>query len=277
MRDIPWRRVAALVLVVLAAVLGAKVTFDESGLPPVAPAPSVSPTPTAAPTVAPTPAPATAVAGSDLADNLRAEPDVVGKAAGAAKTSDLARNLAPRGPPATGKTVGPKCQVDYSGHVYSDRTARPTEFVLHYTVSHNAKGWGDVYAIRDYFKRTRVGSAHFILDFEGHCLKMVPLRSKAWTQGNANSYAYSVEIIAYGNEPAREWKAAPIFRDKILAGLVRRVMDYGGLPLRRVDPDGCVFVPGWDDHEALECGNDHQDVTPHFPYRLFGRQLRAVR
>jgi N-acetyl-anhydromuramyl-L-alanine amidase AmpD len=217
---------------------------------------------------------------SDLASNLRTETGISAK--DRAANDRIAQRLADqaptlRGPPA--KAIAPKCITDYSGHVYSDRApgVTPTEFILHYTVSHNVKGWADVYAIRDYFARTRAGSAHFLMDFEGHCLKMVPGDKKAWTQGNANSYAYSVEIIAFGDEPASAWKNAPLFKDRILARLVRSVMDAHHLPVRRVDPVGCVFPAGWADHFALECGNNHTDVRKHFPFKVFRRQLAEVR
>jgi hypothetical protein len=68
----------------------------------------------------------------------------------------------------------------------------------------------------------------------------------------------------------------PIFAKGILAALWRDVLRRNGLPLRRVNPVGCtVQRAGWTDHEALECGNDHHDVTPAFPYDVFQRQLTA--
>jgi N-acetyl-anhydromuramyl-L-alanine amidase AmpD len=213
---------------------------------------------------------------SDLDSDLRKETGI--PAADERRNEAFGQEIGGR--PREGKrAIAPPCRTDFSGHVYSDRApgVTPTEFVLHYTVSANRAGWGDVLAIRDFFERTRLGSAHFLMDFEGHCLRMVPGSEKAWTQGNANSYAYSVEIIATGQEPRGLWKESPIFRQRILARLVRSVMDAHGLPLVRVDPVGCVFPPGYTDHNHLECGNNHTDVAPHFPFRLFARQLRTVR
>lgn len=166
------------------------------------------------------------------------------------------------------------CRPDFKGRVWSSRNGqRPTEFVLHYTVSANRAGWSDVYAIRDYFARTRVGSAHYIIDFEGHCLKTVPLDGKAWTQGAANPTSISVEIVATGAESRAEWLESRLIQARVLSSLARDVMRLRGIPLRFVNPRGCVFPPGWTDHNALECGNNHHDVTPAFPYAEFQRQL----
>ena len=166
------------------------------------------------------------------------------------------------------------CRQDFSGHVYSERNGqKPTEFVLHYTVSANRPGWSDVLAIQAYFKRTRIASAHYIVDFEGHCLQMVPLPKKSWTQGAANPTSISVEVIATGRETTAQWLAAPLFTKRILASIARDAMRGHGIPLRWVDPVGCVFGPGWTDHNALECGNDHHDMTPNFPYKQFAAQL----
>jgi len=263
------RAVVGALLAAIVALVGVHVPADDGQTPtPVAPIVTVSPTPASpVPSVAPK---------SDLASDLRAEPAVPGKASGAARTNELAQQqaIARKGFRSNAPPVN--CRVDYTGHVYSDRAvARPTMFVLHYTVSANRPGWSDVYAIRDYFKRTRVGSAHYILDFEGHCLKMVPLKRKAWTQGNANSWADSVEIIATGRESRDQWKQAPIFAQKKLAALVRRTMDYHGIRVKLVDPVGCVFPSGWTDHARLECGNFHTDVLPNFPYGKLGTQLHS--
>jgi hypothetical protein len=50
-------------------------------------------------------------------------------------------------------------------------------------------------------------------------------------------------------------------------------MARNGIPIRRVDPIGCNFIPGYTDHNALECGNDHTDVLPNFPWDVLGKQL----
>jgi N-acetyl-anhydromuramyl-L-alanine amidase AmpD len=187
-------------------------------------------------------------------------------------TSILAEKLNPD-PVGGAQTV--TCRKDFSGTVYSSRNGqKPTEFILHYTVSPNRPGWGDVLGIRDYFKRTRIASSHYIVDFEGHCLQMVPTTHKSWTQGAANPWAISVEIIATGRETKAEWLRSPLFKRRVLAGLARDNMKRHGIPLKRVNPTGCVFVAGWTDHNALECGNDHTDVTPGFPYVEFSKQLR---
>ena len=132
------------------------------------------------------------------------------------------------------------CRKDFSGRVYSARGVRPMLWVNHYTVSPNRPGWGDVLGIHSYFKRTRVASSTFILDFEGHCLQMVPLEGKPWTQGAMNPVSTSVEIIATGRAPRSAWLNAPIFRRGILADLARDTMRRQGIPLRRGVAPGCA-------------------------------------
>ncbi len=167
------------------------------------------------------------------------------------------------------------CEQDFSGHVYNDR--RPGEKVmsvkLHYTVSANILGWGDVYGVRDYFHRTRRGSSHLIVDFEAHCLQMVPWEKNAWTQGAFNSTSESIEIIATGLETREQWLNAPLIKRGTLADIVRDRLRARGLPATRVDPDGCEDKLGVTDHDALECGNNHTDVAPSFPWDVFMRQL----
>lgn len=179
-------------------------------------------------------------------------------------------------PQPTGGSQNYSCRKDFSGHVYSSRNgARVTEFILHYTVSPNVTGWGDVYGVQDYFKRTRVGSATYILDFEGHCLQMTPTSEKPWTTGNANPISETVEIIATGRETRAQWLASPIFKKGVLAELVRDRLRARGLPLRFVDPAGCSYPPGYTDHDHVECGNSHTDVSPAFPFDVFQKQLTA--
>lgn len=191
---------------------------------------------------------------------------------GAERTDDLADRLPPPAP--VGGAQNYSCTQDFSGTVYSSRNGvRPTEWVNHYTVSPNVTGWSDVRGIQAYFKRTRVASSTYIIDFEGHCLQMVPESAKPWTQGAANPWAISVEIIATGRETRAQWLASPLIRDGILAALTRDSARRNGIPLRRVDPNGCVFTPGITDHNALECGNDHTDVAPSFPWDVYMKQV----
>ena len=147
--------------------------------------------------------------------------------------------------------------------------------VLHYTVSPNRPGTGDMAAIRGLFdRRSFSASSTYLMDFEGHCWQLVPESQKPWTQGNLNPWSISIEIIATGRESRAQWLAAPIFRRGILASLWRDVHRRHGLPLRRGSAPGCgVTRTGWADHDQLGCGNNHTDVRPSFPYAVFQRQL----
>lgn len=147
--------------------------------------------------------------------------------------------------------------------------------VLHYTVSQNRPGLSDVNAIWGLFNtRSFAASSTFIIDFEGNCLRLMNEKAKPWTQGNFNGRSISVEIVATGGETRQQWLDAPLIKNGILSSLWRDVMRRNGIPLRRVDPSGCtVQQAGWTDHDALECGNDHHDVRPAFPYDVFQKQL----
>jgi hypothetical protein len=274
----------AALLVAIGGVLGAFVAPSDAPPPPPPPAATATATPTSSATPAP-------------AGDLQAEPAAPGQPATEAPAESDLRDETPPGVPKSELKQGEKaakdaakdlpakerpvggaqnysCPDDHKGEVWSSRNgAKVMQFVLHYTVSANVPGRADVLGIRDYFARTRVGSAHLILDFEGNCIQTVPWDQKAWTEGFFNSVSDSVEIIATGRETRAQWLAAPIIRDRILASIVRDRLRARGLPRRRVDPVGCVAQLGVTDHNALECGNSHTDVAPNFPWDVFMQQL----
>lgn len=179
---------------------------------------------------------------------------------------------------------------DFSGAVYSSRNgAHVLNFIVHCTVSPNLPGWGDVYAIRDYFKRTRIASATFIGDFEGHILQMVPRDQKPWTTGWFNPWSETIEIVSTCTESREQWMGSTLIRDGILASLMRDEMNRNGIPIRRVDPVGCTVPTGYFDHAHAECGNFHTDISYgcrsltgeptyvgcNFPWEVLGDQLAA--
>ncbi len=144
---------------------------------------------------------------------------------------------------------------------------------LHYTVSPNLPGTRDLYGVDIYFKRSGAGSAHRIVDFEGNCIETVPPSQKAWTQGNFNPTSYSYEIIATGRESRAQWLGSKLIKRGILAAMVRDDIQRFGLRRRLVDPAGCADQIGYTDHNRLECGNNHTDVAPAFPWDVFNRQV----
>lgn len=179
---------------------------------------------------------------------------------------------------------------DFSGAVYSSRNgAKTLNFIVHCTVSPNLDGWGDVYAIRDYFKRTRIASATFIGDFEGHLLQMVPRDQKPWTTGFFNPWSETIEIVSTCTESRAQWMGSKLIEDGILASLMRDEMNRAGIPIRRVDPQGCTVPTGYFDHAHAECGNFHTDISYgcrtitgeptyvgcNFPWEVLADQLAA--
>ena len=160
---------------------------------------------------------------------------------------------------------------------FSDRAtgSRVKAFVLHYTVSRP----GSLDAIRGLFDRPSFGaSSHLGLEPSGRCEQWVAWNKKAWTQGAFNSAAESVEIICCNTVQTRAWwLAQPIIKNRIMASIVADRLRARGLPSRFVDPVGCdIQKAGWTDHNALECGNTHHDVTPNFPYDVFAAQVVAA-
>jgi N-acetyl-anhydromuramyl-L-alanine amidase AmpD len=178
--------------------------------------------------------------------------------------------------PSNGGAQNYACATRYVVNRSSRGGVRPTMFVLHYTVSGNRPGTGDLDAIRGLFNSPSFGaSSTYGIDFEGNCQQWVPESQKPWTQGAQNPRSISVEIIATGRESRAQWLASPLIRNGRLAALARDSMRRNGIPLTRVDPVGCGAPAGWTDHDSLECGNSHTDVRPSFPFDVFARQLRA--
>lgn len=178
--------------------------------------------------------------------------------------------------PSNGGAQSISCATRYVRNRSSRGGVRPTMFVLHYTVSSNRPGIGDLNAIRGLFNSPSFGaSSTYGIDFAGNCQQWVPESQKPWTNGTQNPRSITVEIIATGRESRAQWLASPLIRNGRLAALARDSMRRNGIPLRRVDPVGCGAPAGWTDHDSLECGNSHTDVRPTFPYDVFARQLRA--
>lgn len=168
------------------------------------------------------------------------------------------------------------CTTNLISHNFSTRSSSPSMFVLHYTVSPNVTGTGDVNGIRNFFDNPASEvSSHYVIDWEGHCLLIVPEARKAWTQGAYNSAAISIEFIARGTEAQADWASkgdAGLRKGaKVVADSLRR----NNIPFRYVDPSGCDVVAGITDHDKLECGNVHHDVAPNFPWKKFKGYVAA--
>lgn len=150
--------------------------------------------------------------------------------------------------------------------------ARPALLVLHYTVSPERPGWGDVDAIVRWFNDPRSqASSNYVIDREGHCALLVPETAKAWTQAGFNPWSISVEAIGTGREPdyldgAGLRKLAMVFAD---------AAKRWGIPIRQGQVLGCRVVrAGIVDHRQLgACGGGHRDVDPY----AVGPVIEAIR
>lgn len=275
MRDVDWPKVLRLIVVIATAILGT-LTIEDGSIPESSPDTHTT-------TVVATPTPTPAAPAGELAtrdpEQLRDETpaDVPATTLQKAEGVEQDRSDAlpsPADPLPVGGAQNYSCRTDYARRGFGARRpgAKVMSVKLHFTVSPNLPGWADVDGVGDYLERVGL-SAHRIVDFEGHCETKVRRADNAYTQGAFNSTSYSYEIIATGRETRAQWLASPLIRKGILAAMVRDDLRRFGLPARRVDPVGCVDQLGVTDHLRLECGNDHVDVGPAFPWTTFLRQL----
>lgn len=149
-------------------------------------------------------APVVAAVQTNLEGNLKDETPLGAPPAQIQANQDKATEVQATLPalPTGGATAGvPGCRTQFVQNQSSRNGIRPIWFVLHYTVSPNVPGWGDVNAVVALFNRSSSqASSHFVLDAEGHCAYIVPIENKAWTEAAGNSLGVSVEIIATGKE-----------------------------------------------------------------------------
>lgn len=142
------------------------------------------------------------------------------------------------------------------------RGVRPRVFVLHYTVSRNIAGWGDVDAIVALFdKAAFAASSNYVIDAEGNCAYIVRESDKAWTQAAFNPLAISVEVVNMGTEKTYLPAAG-------LAKLGRVVSDATcrwEIPIQQAAiAGGLVEKPGIVDHRSLGlAGGGHNDISPY--------------
>lgn len=150
------------------------------------------------------PAPVVAAIKPNLESSLRDETPAGAPPAQVQVNEDKATEVKATLPPipTAGATADvPGCVTRFVGNQSSRNGVRPIWFVLHYTVSPNVPGWADVNAVAALFDRSgSQASSHFIIDAEGHCLYIVPLERKSWTESAGNSLSVSVEVIDTGRE-----------------------------------------------------------------------------
>ena len=166
------------------------------------------------------------------------------------------------------------CVSRFVQNYSSRRGVRPRIFVLHYTVSPNRPGWGDVNAVVSLFDTASFqASSNYVVDNEGNCAYIVRESDKAWTQAGFNPLAISVEVINTGSE-------ATYAGTKGLAKLGLIVSDATkrwGIPLQRGATSGCTVTrPGIVDHASLgDCGGNHGDIRPYLVDQVISAALVA--
>lgn len=105
-------------------------------------------------------------------------------------------------------------------------------------------------------------SWHFNMDKDGNCDYNVPLRSKAWTIANLNSYTINIEVAGRGEEP---YLRPGGYRK--LAMIIHQVRQaYPGIKLRLGQTDGHCHptLGGIDSHyRGGPCSGGHSDIKPH--------------
>lgn len=168
------------------------------------------------------------------------------------------------------------CRTRFVQNRSSRNGARPALLVMHYTVSPNRPGRGDVDGITAYFNNPRAqASSNYIVDEEGHCNYVVSEQAKAWTQGFFNPWSISWEVINTGRENDYIGPANGAGLRK-LGVLVSDSARRWGIPLRRARVVGCrVVVSGIIDHDTLPCGNFHTDIKPYSLSQVLAAAQRA--
>lgn len=105
-------------------------------------------------------------------------------------------------------------------------------------------------------------SWHINMDKDGECDYNVPLRSKAWTIANLNSYTINVEVAGRGEEP---YLRPGGYHQ--LASIIAQVRQaYPGIKLRVGATDGHCHptLGGIDSHyRGGPCSGGHTDILPH--------------
>jgi hypothetical protein len=184
------------------------------------------------------------------------------KRANAEKASPLTPRVS--GPPPLASPQQAGCLTRQIPHNFSNRNGtRPLLIVLHYTVSHNVVGWGDVNSIFAFFSQSSTqASSNYVNDNEGHCIYMVPETQKAWAQAGFNSYtACSFEVVNTGSEPTY---VGPFGGpgERQLAREVHDCAQRWHIPIRQGKTSGCQVVrSGIVDHHSLgSCGGGHFDI-----------------
>jgi N-acetylmuramoyl-L-alanine amidase len=155
------------------------------------------------------------------------------------------------------------CTTELVRNYSSRHGVAPRIFVLHYTVSPNRPGWGDVNAVVHEFDVAAFqASSNYVEDNEGHCAYIVREVDKAWTQAAANPFSISVEVINTGHEPTYAGTAGL----HQLAVIIADVHKRWGIPIQQGLVQGCTVVrPGIVDHHSLGlCGGGHFDITPQY-------------
>lgn len=154
------------------------------------------------------------------------------------------------------------CRSRFVRNYSSRRGVRPRIFVLHYTVSPNRPGRGDVDTITGLFNTPSfAASSNYVVDDEGNCDYIVRESDKSWTQATFNPVSISVEIIATGREGRLTGPAGLTKLGRIVSDSTRR----WGIPLRAGAVSGCTVTrSGIVTHQMLgSCGGGHVDISPY--------------
>lgn len=154
------------------------------------------------------------------------------------------------------------CRSRFVRNVSSRRGVRPRLWVIHYTVSANRPGWGDVDAITGLFNTPSfAASSNYVVDADGNCNYIVRESDKAWTQATFNPVSISVEIIATGREGRLAGPAGYRRLGQVISDSAKR----WDIPLRQGAVKGCTVTrSGIVTHQMLgACGGGHSDISPY--------------
>lgn len=246
--------IVAVVLAVLAA-LGVNVSLSGEGAPP-------------APVVTKVDATGNGVRDDPLVLTPKAQDHLQAVAEGDGELTEPLREPADPSRTEPGVLEGPLaaqefpgCRTRFVGNYSSRNGVKPRIIVLHQTVSRE-RGQASQDALTAYANRRSSGvSWHFLIGpTNGLCTFSVPLNMKAWTQGNANPFAFGIEVERYGDEPTYVEGAGEAKLIAVMRELGRRF----DIPMRAGKVVNCQVVrSGVVEHSDLgACGGGHADVKP---------------
>lgn len=165
----------------------------------------------------------------------------------------------------------------------SARTAPISLLVLHTTEGHNRPGNSDLLGLWDYFNTASVeASSHVVVDADGHSVRCVDDKNKAWTCAGFNSASLNIEQIGFTATSSSDWRKNNWKELHETARWLAQWSEIHNIPLRKGAVSGSTVTrSGVIRHMDLgSIGGGHGDPGANYPfYRVLAlaRLYKAAR